>query len=124
MAVGQWARYRRELGRRGESLAAAHLERSGMRILARNWSCAAGEIDIVARWGATLVIAEVKTRTSTRFGHPVEAVTPRKRRRLRRLARVWARRHRVRARRIRVDAVSVLVAPRGRVFIAHDRGIA
>ena len=53
-----------ELGRRGEQLAVDHLESRGMRVVARNWRCRLGEIDIVARDGSDTVVVEVKTRTS------------------------------------------------------------
>lgn len=79
-----------ELGRRGEQLAAEHLEQQGLAILARNWRCAEGELDIVATDGrSTVVFCEVKTRSGTGFGVPVEAVTRGKRRRIRRLAFLW-----------------------------------
>ncbi|MFD6951194.1 MULTISPECIES: YraN family protein [unclassified Nocardiopsis] len=120
--MDRWAEYRRTLGGRGEDLAAAFLRRAGMRVLARNWRTPAGEIDIVARDGPVLVVAEVKTRTSVRYGHPVEAITPDKRRRLRRLGRAWAVRHRVPVHPLRVDGVCVLVSG-GRVFVSHERGM-
>ncbi len=79
-----------ELGRRGEQLAAEHLERQGLAVLARNWRCGEGELDIVATDGdATVVFCEVKTRRGTGFGSPLEAVTRGKRRRIRRLAFLW-----------------------------------
>ncbi|RNL84779.1 YraN family protein [Halostreptopolyspora alba] len=116
---------RNALGRRGEELAAAHLRRNaGMRLLARNWRCAAGEIDIVARAAGVLVIAEVKTRTSLRFGSPLEAVTPEKRRRLRRLARLWAIQNGAGEARARIDTVAVLVPPHGPCLIKHQPGVA
>ena len=62
---------------------------AGYEILARNWRCREGELDIVAASGATLVFCEVKTRRSTAFGTPVEAITPTKQRRLRTLAARW-----------------------------------
>lgn len=111
-----------DLGRLGEQLAAAQLERAGMRIVARNWRCDAGEIDIVAIDGSTLVICEVKTRSSLRFGAPVEALTPSKIERIYRLASIFRRQHRVGVSRVRYDVVSVL-APRGyRPTIQHIRG--
>ncbi|WP_046468027.1 YraN family protein [Allosalinactinospora lopnorensis] len=119
-----WVRRREALGRHGEELAAAYLVRAGMRILARNWRCAAGEIDIVARHGGTLVIAEVKTRASLRFGTPLEAVSRGKRQRLRRLARLWAAENATGGVRTRIDAVAVLVFPGGRSYIKHRRGVA
>ena len=74
------------LGTYGERIAADHLEALGMVVLARNWTCRFGEIDIVARDGSTLVICEVKTRTSNHHGGPFEAITGHKATRLRRLA--------------------------------------
>ena len=119
----RWARYRRNLGDHGEELAVVFLRRTGMRVIARNWRVPAGEIDIVAREGAVLVVAEVKTRTGLRHGHPVEAITPDKRRRLRLLGRAWALRHRVPPHPLRVDGVCVLISG-GRVFVSHERGLA
>lgn len=79
-----------ELGRRGEQLAVEHLEQQGLVVLSRNWRCPEGELDIVATDGlSTVVFCEVKTRSGTGFGAPVEAVTRGKRRRIRRLANLW-----------------------------------
>ncbi|WP_184080389.1 YraN family protein [Nocardiopsis mwathae] len=122
--VGGWARHRRTLGRRGEELAAAYLERRGIRVLARNWRCREGEIDIVARCGRTLVVVEVKTRASVRFGSPLEAVGHTKRERLRTLARRWAADNTVPASRVRVDVIAVLVHTDGRTYIGHHRAVA
>jgi putative endonuclease len=71
------------LGRRAEDAAAAHLEALGMRILARNLRGRGGEIDIVARDGATVVFIEVKARSNRSFGSALGAVGATKRRRLR-----------------------------------------
>lgn len=73
---------RRQFGDSGEAMAVSYLEKNGYRILARNYRTPMGEIDIIAREGATLVFAEVKTRGSRRFGHPKEALTPRKQRKI------------------------------------------
>jgi putative endonuclease len=85
------AEARRDLGRRGEEAAARWYREAGYSIVARNWRCAEGEIDLVvvdpARSEA--VIIEVKTRSSSAFGSPAEAVTTAKQRRLRRLAVRW-----------------------------------
>ena len=77
---------RRALGALGEDAAAAWYSAAGYEIVARNWRVRAGEIDIVARRGRVLVVCEVKTRTSTAFGLPVEAITRTKQMRLRKLA--------------------------------------
>jgi putative endonuclease len=74
------------VGRMGEDRAAAWYMAHGYRVLARNWRCRSGEIDLVCANGSTLIICEVKARSSTRFGQPFEAVTLDKQRRLRRLA--------------------------------------
>ena len=83
--------HRRRLGADGEALVAAWYEANGYVVLARNWRCRDGELDVVAAVGRTLVFCEVKTRTSTRFGAPAEAVTLDKQRRLRRLAAAYLR---------------------------------
>lgn len=79
-------RHHQRLGTRGEDLAAAWYVAAGYEILARNWRCRQGELDLVARRGGELVFCEVKARSSDRFGEPAEAVTAAKQRRLRALA--------------------------------------
>ena len=77
------------LGRSGEDLAAAWYAARGYEVLARNWRCRQGELDLVAGRGGVTVFCEVKTRTSDAFGVPAEAVGPLKQARLRRLAALW-----------------------------------
>ena len=77
------------LGRFGEDVAARYLTAAGLVILERNWRCSAGELDIIAADGPTLVFCEVKTRSSTLFGSPAESVTPVKAGRIRHLALRW-----------------------------------
>ena len=108
-------------GRYGEDVAADHLQRQGFVVLARNWRCDVGEIDIVARDGDTLVVCEVKTRTSNAFGTPLEAITPTKANRLRRLAASWLRSHDVRPLEVRIDVVGV-VGGQGAPQIEHVKG--
>jgi putative endonuclease len=115
------------VGSYGERVAARHLSDAGLRILARNWRCAEGEIDIIAEDGRTLVICEVKTRSSAAYGLPVEAVTRRKADRLRRLAWLWlADQREVGApasyAEVRFDVVSVLRSPAGAACVEHLRG--
>ena len=69
---------RQRLGAAGEELACAELERLGYSILERNYRSRFGEIDIVAADAGTVVFVEVKTKTSSRFGDPVDEVTPQK----------------------------------------------
>lgn len=111
------------VGRYGEDVAVRHLMAAGFAILDRNWRCDAGEIDIVARDGDTLVICEVKTRRGDRFGTPLDAVTPRKLARLRKLAYRWLADRRIRARAVRFDVVGVLRGDRGAADVVHVRGV-
>jgi len=111
------------LGRDGEQAAAEYLERLGLRILARNWRCSMGEIDIVAAERRVLVVCEVKTRSSTRYGTPLEAITRTKQRRLRRLAARWLAANGVLFDEIRIDAIGVLRASDGSLTIEHVRGV-
>jgi putative endonuclease len=80
---------RRALGTRGEDVAAAWYVKQGYEVVARNWRCREGELDLIVRSGRTYVFCEVKTRTTTVFGAPVEAVTRDKQMRIRRLAARW-----------------------------------
>jgi putative endonuclease len=112
------------LGRWGEQKAVDHLVGQGMEIVDRNWRCPLGELDIVAYDGSTLVMVEVKTRTSETFGSPVEAVTPSKAARLRQLASQWLSEHGDRPLEVRIDVVGVLVPPRGRWSLDHRTGVA
>ncbi len=112
------------VGAYGERVAAAHLVASGLVILERNWRCPAGEIDIVARDGDVLVFCEVKTRRGTGYGSPLEAVTPRKAARLRRLAAAWTVERGVHLPEIRIDLVGVLRPARGAAEVEHVRGVA
>ncbi|HEX6921645.1 MAG TPA: YraN family protein [Actinomycetes bacterium] len=111
------------LGAYGEAVAAAHLVEAGLSILARNWRCDLGEIDIVARDGDTLVVCEVKTRSGLGFGSPLEGVTARKAARLRRLAARWLDESPVRPVDVRIDLVGVLKPPRGAALVEHVRGV-
>jgi putative endonuclease len=108
----------------GENVAAEHLKELGMVILARNWTCKFGEIDIVARDGSTLVICEVKTRGSSDYGGPFEAVTGHKAMRLRRLAMHWLEVHDVEPPSVRIDVVSVALRPRGGPVVERIAGVA
>ena len=107
----------------GEAYAARHLVAGGMVLLDRNWRCDAGEIDLVLRDGDVLVFCEVKTRTSTLYGNPLEAVTDQKAARLRRLAARWLAAHRLRPRDVRIDLVGVLVPRQGAPSLEHVRGV-
>lgn len=110
------------LGTWGEERAAEFLERLGYRIVERNWRCAHGEIDLVARDRETTVFVEVKTRRGRDFGHPFAAITPTKLGRLHRLAMAWCEAHPGGHGTVRVDGVAVTL--RGsRVEVEHLRGL-
>jgi putative endonuclease len=118
------------VGRYGERVALRHLESAGWAVLARNWRSpqgeCPGELDVVARDGAALVVVEVKTRRGRRYGTGVEAVTPAKLRRLRRLAGVWlsTRPGGEAAGEVRIDVVAVELGPAGAPRVEHVRGVA
>ena len=97
------------LGRWGEDLAVQFLEKSGYEVLARNWRCRDGELDVVVRRDGTLCFVEVKTRSSAAFGLPAEAVGPQKAARIRKLAGRWLTEQRPRGwSGLRFDVVSVM----------------
>jgi putative endonuclease len=101
---------RRQLGDHGEDLAAAALKQRGYKILERNYVTPLGEIDLIARQGKVLVVVEVKTRKSTRFGSPQEAVSAAKQGRLRRLADYYLKAKRLTGSPVRFDVVAVTLA--------------
>ncbi|MCQ1953054.1 YraN family protein [Arthrobacter jinronghuae] len=111
------------LGSRGEELAARYLTEAGLRIIDRNWRCPEGEIDLVAVDGATLVVVEVKTRSSVDFGHPFEAIGQDKVARLYLLAGAWARANSRYFTHRRIDAVSILDDGTNPPVVEHLRGI-
>lgn len=117
---------RAEIGSFGEQLAVDHLQGLGLRIVARNWRCRYGELDIIAADDATatVVFVEVKTRTSDRFGGVEQAVTPAKVRRLRRLAGLWLSQQRNGWAAVRIDVVTVRIGRRPTPELIHLQGVA
>lgn len=99
---------RQVLGAAGEEQAARWYQARGYQVLARNWRCRDGELDLVVRRRSEVAFVEVKTRRSARFGHPVEAVTGAKQDRIRRLALTYLQSSGTRARSVRFDVVSIL----------------
>ncbi|HCK79199.1 MAG TPA: YraN family protein [Actinobacteria bacterium] len=113
------------LGRWGEDLAASQLAALGWTILARQWRCPQGEADLIARDVDTgdLVVCEVKTRSSTRFGSPLEAITPQRMRRLQCVAYEWMRRFGHHGP-VRIDAMAIIAPHDGSaVTVEHRRGL-
>lgn len=95
------------LGKSGENYACLDLERRGYAILDRRYRTRAGEIDVVARDGDTLVFIEVKARRSRRFGAAVDAITGQKRRKLLQMASFYILARRLGHARCRFDVVTV-----------------
>jgi putative endonuclease len=97
------------VGHAGEVAALAYLKEQGFRILARDWRCRIGQIDIVAEDGDTLVLIEVKARRGVGFGTPEEAVDERKRRKLRMLLELYrGQTHRLKQP-CRIDVIGLLM---------------
>jgi putative endonuclease len=104
---------RRERGGIGEDAAVAVYVRRGYRVMARNWRCKLGELDLVLVRGDTLVFCEVKTRRGSAFGGGYEAVTWRKRAKVRALAEAFLQERGDRPGAIRFDVASVALGSRG-----------
>ena len=100
---------RHTLGKWGEDLACAELERLGYEVIARQHRTRYGEIDIIARDSGTTVFVEVKTREGNAFGTGVEAVAPFKQQRLARMAIDYAARNGLLDTPCRIDIVQVTV---------------
>jgi len=99
---------RRERGITGEDVAAAWYQANGYEVVARNWRCRQGELDLIVRQGPLFVFCEVKSRATDTFGTPAEAVTHDKRQRVRHLAAAWIQDSKTRPATIRFDVASVL----------------
>lgn len=137
------------VGRYGERVALRHVVSRGWQVLDTNWRGKDGELDIVALDGDVLVVIEVKTRSGHGFGHPAEAVTPRKLARIKRLTGQWLTvfRERLAAARlaeeampgspvpvlpdvrtsfgaIRIDVVAVTLQPEGPAVVEHLESVA
>ncbi len=106
-------------GQAGEDAACAFLVAQGLRVVERNYRCRAGEIDVVARDGATTAFVEVKQRAGASHGAAVEAVTAGKRRRIVRAARLYAAQHGLSDSPLRFDVVAIDWTPDG-VRVRHD----
>ena len=109
----------KELGKKGEEAAARFLERRGFEILERNWTCFAGEVDIIALQEDALCFVEVKTRSSIQKGFPSEAVDGRKRDRYERIAACYLQENTHEDLRVRFDVISILALGEGRAFLRH-----
>jgi putative endonuclease len=97
-------------------LASNWLQQHGYRVVARNWRCPRGELDIICELGDELVFVEVKARRGNQVGAPEEAVTPAKQRRLIRAAQYFLLQRSQEHRSYRIDVIAVEVAPSGKLL--------
>jgi putative endonuclease len=112
-----------DVGRTGEAAALSYYRRAGYRVVARNWRCPLGELDLVVAKGPTLIFCEVKSRRGRGWlGGPYEAVNWKKQRKLRMLAEAYLTASGTRARAIRFDVASVTADARGNlsVYVFED----
>lgn len=110
---------RQRLGHQGEELAAHYLRSLGYRILEQRYRTAQGEIDIIASRQSTLAFIEVKTRSSTAYGWPAEAVTYQKQRKIRQVALAFMQEGNHKYKDIRFDVISILIDLHGQPQIEY-----
>ncbi|MFI5491072.1 YraN family protein [Actinoplanes sp. NPDC051859] len=111
----------RAVGAYGERLAERHLSEQGLIVLARNWRCPDGEIDLILRDGDDIVFCEVKTRRSATYGTPTEAINRTKVHRLRKLAARWLAHSTIHPREVRFDVIAITPQPKGAPHLDHLR---
>jgi putative endonuclease len=107
------------LGDRGEALAAGYLAERGWVVLHRNYRIGHREIDLVAKRGEVVAFVEVKTRGGLGYGHPLEAITRKKRREIQQVAAAWIEAHGTPCDLYRFDAVAILLPAGGEPRIEH-----
>jgi|LSQX01.1.fsa_nt_gb putative endonuclease len=112
----------REIGLRGEDIAAEYFEALGLPIVSRNYRSRFGEIDLVAKDGDTIVFVEVKARRSRQLGTAVEQITKGKQRRIIRAACDYLRRCGALASYVRFDVLAIDMLPGGEARIEHLKG--
>ena len=106
---------RRDVGILGEKIAKYFLEKKGYRIIETNYRSPEGEIDIVAKYGDSLVFVEVRTKTSLEFGSPEESITLAKMGRLKATAAYYQQTHSNLPLQWRIDVVAIELNPKGKV---------
>jgi putative endonuclease len=117
MSIGTNPGDRASLGREGERAAASAYLKRGFSVVARNWRCPAGELDLIVSRGPLVVFCEVKTRSGSAFGGGYEAVTAKKQRKLRQLAELFMVTTGIRPRATRFDVASVRIGPGTRPWV-------
>lgn len=114
----------RIVGAFGENAVVDFIRAQGAEVIDRNWRIKEGEIDIIARLGdGSFAFVEVKTRTSTAFGHPLEAINSQKAHRLQRLALAWLATHQALGHEYRIDCAAVIVARSGEFSIEYRKSV-
>lgn len=111
-----------DLGPLGEEIAARYLEAAGYRVLARNYRLGRREVDLVVGREGLIAFVEVKTRSGAGYGHPLHAVTRRKRNEIERVARAWVQRNADPAVTYRFDAIGVWLRPGEPPAVEHVPG--
>lgn len=109
---------KKEIGQKGEDLAANYLKELGYQILERNYRCKLGEVDIIARENDTLVFIEVRTRSSLDFGLPQESINRRKRHQISKVALEYMIRKKLKNIPARFDVVAISLKP-GKEKVDH-----
>ena len=104
--------HNRKIGRWGEGVAAAHLQKQGYELVDRNVRTPYGEIDLIVRRDRIMIFVEVKTRTSTRYGYPEESITPRKQKHMLASAEYYAQENALEH--WQIDAIAVEGKPLGK----------
>ena len=110
---------RHVVGRSGEDIASKYLEDNGYEIIARNFYCKQGEIDIVAKDKNELVFVEVKTRTNEIYGRPVDAITPYKQKHLIKSIEYFLYKYKLENVFIRIDVIEVYAENENKYEINH-----
>lgn len=114
----------RIVGAFGEDAVADFIRARGATVVDRNWRIKEGEIDIVAQLAdGTFAFVEVKTRSSSAFGHPLESITSQKAHRLQRLALAWLATHQSLGRDYRIDCAAVIVSRDGQFAIEYRKSV-
>lgn len=109
----------RPFGQQGERLAVSYLERQGYTIIATNWRCQYGEIDIIARQNHMLVFVEVRARHAERTEAAFESIGPHKQQRLARAAQSYLAKHQLEQTAWRVDVIAIAIPSSGEPIIEH-----
>lgn len=110
----------REIGDRGEDIAVKYLKELGWQILDRNYYAGHTEIDIIAKnKRGVIVFVEVKTRSNTRYGHPIEYVSESKVKSIYKVAEVWVQKNNAQNKFMRFDVIGIVAAKNKKPDITH-----